>query len=389
MKDYYKTLGVEKNASKDDIKKAFRKLAHEHHPDKTKGDAASSQKFKEASEAYSVLSDDSKRSQYDRFGSAGPSMGGAGQYGAGGFGGQGGFGGFNAQDFGGFDFSGFTQGGANGQGGVEFDLGDIFGDFFGGGRGRSGASGGSPQRGRQKRGHDVSVDIQMTFEESIFGVEREIHVTKTSSCVTCSGTGAKPGTGMKTCDTCAGKGQVNETRRSFLGTFNTTRICDICHGKGQVPKEKCPTCHGEGVLDRQQEIIAKIPAGIEDGEMVRLSGMGEAVAGGIAGDMYVKVHVKTHQFIQRDGYNLATELRIKLTTAITGGEQTVKTLDGDLVLKIPEGSNNGDTLRIRGKGVPNDRGHRGDFLVKLSVEMPRKLSRTAREAIEKLKGEGM
>ena len=374
MKDYYKTLGVDKNASKDDIKKAFRKLAHEHHPDKTKNDPTSAAKFKEASEAYSALSDDTKRAQYDRFGSAGPGMSGAGGYGSG-FG----QGGFNSQDFGGFDFAGFRQGG--GQGGVEFDLGDIFGDFFGGGRGRN--------SGRQQRGHDVSVDIEIAFEESVFGVEREIHVTKTSHCVTCSGTGAKPGVGMKTCEACAGKGKVNETRRSFLGTFATTVVCDACHGKGQVPKEKCPTCHGEGVLDRQQVISVKIPAGIEDEQMVRLSGMGEAVAGGVAGDMYVKVSVKPHPFIRRVGYNLTTDLRIKLTTAITGAEQTIKTLDGDLVLKIPEGSNNGDILRVKHHGVQNDHGKRGDLLVKLVVEMPRRLSRTAREAIEKLKGEGV
>ncbi len=374
MKDYYNTLGVDKGASKDDIKKAFRKLAHEHHPDKTKNDPASAQKFKEASEAYSVLSDDSKRSQYDRFGSAGPSMGG----GAGGYGGGSGFGGFNAQDFNGFDFSSFTQGGGSN---VEYDLGDIFGDFFGGGRGRG--------RGRQKRGRDVSVDIVISFEESIFGVEKNIVVTKASNCVTCSGSGAKPGSSMKTCDTCAGNGKVNETRRSIMGTYTTTRVCDVCHGKGQIPKEKCQTCHGEGVLERQQELIAKIPAGIEDEQMIRLSGMGEAIAGGESGDMYVKVHVKPHAFIHRDGYNLTTELRIRLTTAIVGGEQAVKTLDGDLILKIPEGSNHGDILRIKNHGVQNDRGRRGDFLVKLNIEMPRKLSRIAREAIEKLRGEGM
>ena len=377
MKDYYKTLGVDKSASKDDIRKAFRKLAHEHHPDKTKGDVASSQKFKEASEAYSVLSDDTKRSQYDRFGSAGPGMGGAG-----GYGGSSGFGqgGFNAQDFGGFDFSGFQQGGQGGN--VEFDLGDIFCDIFGGGRGGRGS-------GRQQRGRDVSVDITIAFEESVFGVERDIVVTKTSHCVTCSGTGAKPGSGMKTCDKCSGKGKFNETRRSIMGTFTTTRVCDICHGKGQLPKEKCETCRGAGILDRQQEITVKIPAGIENGETVRLGGMGEATAGGTSGDMYVNVHVKPHSFINRSGFDLITETKIKLTTAIGGGEQTIKSLDGDIILKIPEGSNNGDVLRVRKHGVPNDRGGRGDLLIKLSVEMPRRLSRTAREAIEKLKQEGI
>jgi molecular chaperone DnaJ len=364
MKDYYKTLGVDKSASKDDIKKAFRKLAHEHHPDKNKNNPDSAQKFKEASEAYSVLSDDNKRAQYDRFGSAGPGMGG-------------GAGGFNPQDFGGFDFSGFQQG----SGGVEFDLGDIFGDLFGGGRGR---------HAQQARGRDISIDISLSFEESIFGVEKDVIVSKTSSCLTCEGSGAAPGSGMETCKTCNGKGKINETRRSFIGVFNTVKVCDNCHGKGQVPKEKCPTCHGEGVIDRQQEISVKIPAGIEDGEMVRLTGMGEAISNGIPGDMYVRVHVKAHPYIRKEGLNLVMDIKAKLTQAITGGEQELKLLsqDGELSLKIPEGTNNGDILRVRGKGVPNDRGKRGDLLVRINIEMPRKLSKTAKQAVEELKKEG-
>jgi len=368
MKDYYKTLGVDKSASKDNIKKAFRKLAHEHHPDKNKNNPESAQKFKEASEAYSVLSDDSKRQQYDQFGSAGP--------GGGGF--NGGAGGFNPNDFGGFDFSGFQQG----NGGVEFDLGDLFGDLFGGGRGR---------QARQQRGRDISIDISLSFEESIFGAEKDVIVSKTSSCLTCEGSGAAPGSGMETCKICNGKGKVNETRRSFIGVFNTVKVCENCHGKGQVPKEKCPTCHGHGVVDRQQEISVKIPSGIEDGEMVRLNGMGEAVSAGVPGDMYVRIHVKPHLYLRKEGFNLVTDIKAKLTQAIIGGEQTIKLLapDGDLILKIPEGANNGDILRIKGKGVPNERGKRGDLLVRINIEMPRKLSKTAKKAIEELRNEGL
>lgn len=365
MKDYYKTLGVDKNASKEDIKKAFRKLAHEHHPDKTKNDPASAQKFKEASEAYSVLSDDQKRKQYDTFGSAGP--------GAGGFGGTG----FDPNNFGGFDFSGFQQG-ANG--GVEFDLGDLFGDFFGGGR----------RQAREPRGADISVDVQISFEESIFGVERDIAVSKASPCETCRGTGGEPGAGMETCKTCGGKGRVSETRRSFMGVFTTQRICDACHGRGQVPKAKCHTCKGAGILEREQEISVKIPAGIENGQMVRLTGMGEAIPGGASGDMYVKVHVKPHSYIRKQGQDLVSEAGVKLTEAVAGGTIRFTSLDGDLDVTIPEGTNTGDILRVRGKGVPTERGgRRGDLLLRIHVDMPRKLSKSARKLIDELRKEGL
>ncbi|MBU6232372.1 MAG: molecular chaperone DnaJ [Patescibacteria group bacterium] len=366
MKDYYKTLGVEKTASKDEIKKAFRAAAHKYHPDKNKNDPASAQKFKEASEAYSVLSDDDKRKRYDMFGAAGVNGGGPG--GPGGAGGFGGFSGFNPQDFAGFDF----------------DLGDIFGDIFGGGRNQRGGP------ARQNRGSDISIDVQLTFEESIFGAEKDISITKASKCQTCHGAGSAPGSSMETCKTCNGKGRINETRRSFIGVFNTTRTCEECHGLGQVPKVKCPTCRGTGVTERREEIIVKIPEGIEDGEMVRLQGMGEAVPFGATGDLYVRVHVRAHPYIRKEGANLVTELGIKLTQALTGGEVSLKTLDGDLLVKIPDGSNTGDVLRIRGKGVPNDRtGKRGDLLIRLTVEMPKKLSREAKKAIEELKKEGL
>jgi molecular chaperone DnaJ len=356
-KDYYKILGVDKNASQDEIKKAFRKLAHEHHPDKQGGNDA---KFKEANEAYSVLGDEKKRQQYDTFGSAGPGMGG---------------GGFNASDFGGFDFSGFTQNGFGGSG-VEFDLGDMFGDIFGGGR------------QRQKRGSDISVDVELSFEESIFGMEKTIVINKTSVCSECHGNGAKKGSKMKTCLSCGGKGKVTELKRSIIGSFQTTRTCETCHGSGHIPEEKCSTCYGSGVLKKNQEIKVKIPAGIEDGEMVRLSGAGEAISGGAAGDLYIKIHVKEHAIWQKEGANLVTDLDVKLSDALLGATYPLKTLDGEIDLKIPEGVSFGEILRVKGKGVPTGRG-RGDALVRVNIVMPRKLSKDAKKAIETLKNQGM
>ncbi len=356
-KDYYKILGVEKNASQDEIKKAFRKLAHEHHPDKQGGNDA---KFKEANEAYSVLGDEKKRQQYDTFGSAGPNMGG---------------GGFNANDFGGFDFSGFSQGGFGGSG-VEFDLGDMFGDIFGGGR------------QRQKRGADISIDVDLSFKESIFGIEKTVVLNKTSVCADCHGNGAKKGSKMRTCSSCAGKGKVTELKRSIIGSFQTVRTCETCHGSGSIPEEKCGSCHGSGVLKKNQEIKVKIPAGIEDGEMVRLTGAGEAISGGVSGDLYIKIHVSEHSVWTKEGVNLVTQLDVKLSDALLGTTYELETLDGKVDLKIPEGVSFGEILRIKGKGVPSGRG-RGDAMVKINITMPRRLSKDTKKAIEALKNEGI
>lgn len=360
-KDYYKTLGLERNASKEDIKKAFRKLAHEHHPDKG-GDQA---KFKEASEAYSVLSDDSKRQHYDTYGSAGPAGSGAG---AGGFG-QGGFGDF------GFDFSGFNQqGGAQG---FDFDLGDIFGDIFGGGARRA-----------PKKGRDISVDMEISFSESVFGAEKKVRLTKTSKCNTCDGTGAKRGTGMETCSVCNGHGRVRETKRSIFGNFATEKICDNCGGTGKVPREKCSECRGAGILKKESELEIKIPSDIDDEQVIRLSGGGEALKGGISGDLYIKIHVKDDPLFSKEGKNLVTELNIKLSDALLGSKYSLKTLDGDIELKIPEGVSYGEILRIRGKGVPISASKRGDLLVKINIKLPHKLSGHAKGAVEKLREEG-
>lgn len=357
-KDYYKILGVQKGASKEEIKKAFRTLAHQYHPDKKGGNEA---KFKEVNEAYTVLSDDKKRSQYDTFGNAD----------------MGGMGGANGAGFNGFDFSQFTQGGA----GFEFDLGDLFGDIFGGGRQR---------QARNNRGSDVSVDMALTFEEAVFGVQRKIILTKTSRCSTCHGSGGKPGTTESTCSTCNGKGKVHETKRSFIGTFSVERTCDTCHGTGKIPKERCEICKGSGTVKKQQEITVGIPAGINDGEVVRLAGGGEELRSGTPGDLYIRVHVQKHSTFKRDGNNLYFDFHVKLSDALLGGEYKIKTLDGEEMVRIPERTNFGEILRIKNKGIPYGQSNkRGDLLIRIVIDMPNKISREAKKLIDDLKKEGI
>lgn len=356
MKNYYDILGVPKNASEDDIKKAFRKLAQKHHPDKKGGNEA---KFKEASEAYSVLSDKKKRSEYDAGGRTFAGGGGAGQQGGG---------------FGGFDFSN-----AQGFEGMEFDLGDIFGEFFGGGGARN----------AQARGRDISIDIELTFKESIFGIERRVLISKVGTCETCGGNGAKKGSKMNTCTICNGNGKVRETRNSFFGAVTVERQCTRCKGRGQIPETVCDACHGEGVLKRQEEIKIQVPAGVSDGEMVKMPGRGEAVAGGVSGDLYVKLHVQTDKSFSREGLNLLTSLPIKLSDALIGHDFTIATLDGNEKIHIPAGTVHGEMIRVRGKGVPSGGNRRGDLLVRVDIEFPKKLSRSQRELIEKLRAEGL
>jgi len=358
-KDYYEILGVNKGASKDEIKKAFYKMAHKYHPDKKDGNES---KFKEVNEAYQVLSDDAKRSKYDQFGAGYENMGGFS-------GGQGGFGGF--------DFSGFQQGG------TEFDFGnlnDIFSDFFGGGMG-----------GRQqaRRGRDISTEVQVSFADAVFGVNRKILITKTSSCLTCSGSGSKPGTKMETCKKCNGQGKIHEAKRTILGTISSTKLCDTCLGTGEVPKEMCDTCKGKGVLRREEEVSLNIPAGIRDGEMVRMTSMGEAISRGTAGDLYIKINVARHPVFKREGNDLVMNLEIKLTEALLGTKHKIETLDGNIEVTIPEGVSINEILRVRGKGVPINKGKRGDLLIKLDIKLPHKLSRKSKEILEKLKEEGI
>ncbi len=370
-KDYYNILGVNKDASKDEIKKAFYKLAHKYHPDKKGGDEA---KLKEISEAYAVLSDDAKRSQYDQFGA-----------------------GFSAEDAtsaggqgpaSGWDFSDFARGfgGFSAEGGSAFDsdfgnLNDIFSDFFGGGMGRG--------RREARRGRDVSIEIQISFAESIFGISRKILLTKTSNCITCGGSGAKPGTKMETCKYCNGQGKIRESKRTIFGIISTTKVCEECLGSGEVPKEKCEACRGKGILRREEEISVGIPAGIRDGEIIRMAGGGEAVLKGTPGDLYIKINVARHSVFKREGNDLVMNLDLKLSDALLGTEYAVQTLDGEIKVKIPEGVSINEILRVRGYGVPVSKSKRGDLLIKLKIKLPGKLSRKSRELIEELKKEGI
>lgn len=352
MKDYYEILGLQKGASRDEVKKAFRKKAAELHPDKKTGNE---EKYKEVTEAYAVLGDEKKKAEYDTYGQSFSGAGGGGNP----------FGG-------GFDFSGFQQGG------VEFDINDIFSQFgFGGGGGQ-----------QKQRGRDISIDINLKFEEAVFGVTRKVLLTKNNTCSTCDGSGAKPGTALDTCSTCNGQGKIREQRQSIMGSFTTVRECSTCHGSGKVPKERCGTCAGAGVARTEEEISIKIPAGIQNGEVIRMTGRGEAIPHGQAGDLYIKIHAESHKTIKREGTTLSTILPIKLTDALLGATYSVMTLDGSVDIKIPAGVTHGELIRIKEKGVPSDRG-RGDFMVRISVETPKKLSRKAKQLIEELQKEGI
>jgi molecular chaperone DnaJ len=361
-KDYYNVLGVDKKASKDDIKKAFRKLAHKYHPDKGGTDES---KFKEITEAYSVLSDDKKRREYDTYGQAFP--GGHPGAGAGG------------NPFAGFDFSQFQgQGSPFGNGGVDFDFGDIFGDVFGG-RGRE----------RTPRGRDISIDLEVPFKDAAFGTSRTVLIAKVSTCTVCRGNGAKPGTELEACKTCNGSGRVHETRNSILGQFTSVRTCVACEGTGKIPKEKCTECKGHGVHRKQEEIKINIPAGIDNGEMIRMPGQGEAIKAGTAGDLYVKVHVKPHQTFRREGANLVMDLPVKLTDALLGTTVSIESLEGKtLEVKIPAMKRAEELLRVAGKGIPVE-GGRGDLIIRLEVALPHKLSGKAKKSVEELKTEGL
>jgi molecular chaperone DnaJ len=366
MKDYYDILGVNKGASKEEIKKAFYKLAHKYHPDKKDGNET---KFKQVNEAYQVLSDEGKRSKYDQFGSQYENMGHNHGHQAGGFGG--------------FDFSG-AGGFANGSADFDFgNLNDIFSDFFGG----AGGFGGGRQQAR--RGRDISTEIHISFNDSIFGTTRKVLITKTSSCLTCKGSGAKAGSKMETCKTCNGQGKIREAKKSFLGTISTTKICEACYGSGEVPKEICEKCKSKGVMRREEEVSIVIPAGIRDGEMIRMTGMGEAISKGTAGDLYIKINVAPHPVFKREGSDLVMNLNLKLSGALLGTEYPIETLDGEIKVKIPEGVSINEILRVRGKGVPVAKNKRGDLLIKLNIKLPSKVSRKSRELIEELKKEGI
>ena len=353
MNDYYEILGITRSASQDEIKKAFRKLAHKHHPDK----GGSESKFKEINEAYQILSDEKKRAEYDRYGRV---FGNGGATDAGGFG---------------FDFNGFS---------AEADLGDIFEDFFGFGGARA----------RQvKRGRDISIDVELQFEESIFGTERRVLISKFVSCLSCKGSGAAPGTKSESCKACNGKGTVSEVRRTFFGSFSSKTECKKCLGRGAVAEKSCRECAGSGILKKAEEVDIQIPAGIRDGEMIKMPGRGEAITSGIAGDLYVRVHVQAHSLFRREDYDLFMDLPIPLSEALLGAEKIINALDGAIKIKIPSGIDSGEILRVRGRGVPHVHeqasGKRGDLLIKVFVKIPKRLSKKARELVEELKNEGI
>ncbi len=368
--NYYDILGVSKTANADEIKKAYRKLAHKYHPDKGQGNDA---KFKEVNEAYQVLSNDEKRGQYDQYGQTfEDAQRQGGGPGFGGFGGGSPFGGGNP--FGGF----------GGQG-VEFDLGDIFGDLFGGR---------SSRQARRNRGIDLEMPLTISFEEAIFGVKRSISLEKKDKCKSCEGSGGKPGTKIDTCPVCHGQGQIKTQRQTIFGAVQSASICDRCGGDGKVPEVPCETCKGEGVLRQEKTLEVQIPAGIDNGQRIRVGGEGEVgYRGSQAGDLYLNIRVKPHKDFVRDGTTLHTSVPISFTQAALGAKVKVLTLDGDIELKIPAGTQPGKVFKVGGKGAPDvGSSRRGDLLITARVIIPSKLSKKEAELLKELadlKGESV
>ncbi|MEY0406701.1 molecular chaperone DnaJ [Providencia rettgeri] len=340
-RDFYEVLGLERNASDKDIKRAYKRLAMKHHPDRNQGDKESEGKFKEIKEAYEVLSDEQKRAAYDQYGHA--------AFEQGGMGGGGGFGG-------GADFSDI--------------FGDVFGDIFGGGR----------RQQRPSRGSDLQYNMELTLEEAVRGVTKEIRIPTLETCDVCHGNGAKPGTSADTCSTCYGMGQVHMRQ----GFFSVQQPCPTCHGRGKVIKDPCNKCHGHGRVERYKTLSVKIPAGVDTGDRVRLSGEGEAGENGApAGDLFVQVHVLPHNIFERDGNNLHCEVPINFADAALGGEIEVPTLDGRVKLKIPAETQTGKIFRMKGKGVKSVRGGlQGDLMCHIVVETPVKLNEKQKELLK-------
>ena len=354
-RDYYEVLGVERNADAETIKKAYRKAAIKYHPDKNPGDKEAEEKFKEAAEAYDVLSNEDKRARYDRFGHAG--MGGAAGGGAG-FGGFGG--GFSMEDI-------FEQ------------FGDIFGGAFGGGRSHSHSQ-------RVRRGSDIRVTVKLTLQEIAEGVTKKLKINKTVACDRCGGTGAKDSSSYESCSTCHGSGYVVTVQNSFFGRMQTQSVCPTCQGTGRVIKEHCDKCHGEGVEKGSEVIEVKIPAGVADGMMLTVRGKGNAARnGGQNGDLLVVIEEEYNPQLVRDGNDLVHNMNITVTTAILGGEVEVPTIDGKARIKIAPGTHAGKVLRLRGKGLPNVNGYgRGDIMVVVDITIPDELTSDERDLVEKL-----
>lgn len=356
-RDYYEVLGIAKTASKDEIKKAYRKLAMQYHPDKNPGNAEAEAKFKEASHAADILMDDQKRAMYDRMGHAAE---------------QGGMGG-----------GGFQGGGFSGDFG---DLGDIFGDIFGdilGGQGRGRGGGGRRGgRSRAQAGDDLQTEIFTTFEEAAFGAEKEIQINRSVACETCHGSGAKKGSGPVTCDMCQGHGEV----RRQQGFFTIAQPCPKCHGQGQIIKDVCETCHGRGRNKKREKLSVKVPAGIDEGQRLKLSGQGDSgLNGGPAGDLFVLIHIEPHEFFKRDEYDVHCEVPISFSQAALGTEVEVPTLGGRVSMKIPEGTQSGQKMKLRNKGITKLGGYGfGDQIITIHVETPSKLSKEQKELFTRL-----
>ena len=354
-KDYYQILGVSKDATADDLKKAYRKLAKQYHPDAqhTEADKKNAEaKFKEINEAYSVLSDDTKRAQYDRFGS--------------------GFGGGSYGSYGGFDgFGGF--------GGMDIDLEDILGSVFGGGFSSSRKSSGPT------KGADIRITLNLKFEEAAFGVRKEINVTRNEKCDTCNGSGAKPGSKVITCDKCGGRGKIQVTQNTIMGSFSTVRTCDKCSGSGKVIQTPCEKCSGKGTVRKNRKIEINVPAGIDNGQAIPLRGEGDAgLKGGPNGDIYVVVKVGSHKYFRREGYDIFANVRVPFAKMVLGGDIKIPTLEGEMEFNIPEGTSSGTKFRVKEQGIPilNGKG-RGVLEFVVDVDVPKKLNDEQRELLKK------
>ena len=352
-RDYYEVLGVDRGADEATIKKAYRQLAEKYHPDMNPGDKEAEKKFKEASEAYAVLSDAEKRRQYDQFGHAAFEQGGGG-----------------AGGFGGFDFNGGDMGDI---------FGDIFGDLFGGGRSRRANNG-------PMKGANVRTAVRITFEEAVFGCEKQLDLNLKDECTTCHGTGAKPGTSPETCPKCGGKGQIVYTQQSLFGTVRNVQTCPDCNGSGKIVKEKCADCHGSGYITNRKKIAVTIPAGIDNGQSIRIREKGEpGVNGGPRGDLLVEVQVERHPIFQRQDMNIYSTAPVTFAQAALGGQIHITTVDGDMAYDIKPGTQTDTKIRLKGKGVPSLRNKniRGDHYVTLVVQVPTKLNEEAKEYLRK------
>lgn len=349
-RDYYEVLGVPKNADDAALKKAYRQLAKKYHPDTNPGDKEAEAKFKEASEAYAILSDPEKRRQYDQFGHSAFEQGGGA---------------------GGFDFTNM--------GDMGDIFGDIFGDLFGGGRSRRANNG-------PMKGSNLRTTIRITFEEACFGTEKELELNLKDECGTCHGTGAKPGSSAETCSKCGGRGQVTYTQQSLFGMVRNVQTCPDCRGTGKIIKEKCPDCYGSGYISRKKKIQVSVPAGIDDGQSIRIRGKGEPGSnGGERGDLLVEVAVSRHPIFQRQDYDIYSTAPMSFTTAALGGDVRISTIDGDVLYTVKPGTQTDTKVRLRGKGVPTLRNKdvRGDHYVTLIVQVPTKLNGEQKELLEK------